>query len=152
MGKMLFSIPDYGWCLIAVAATAIFMIGIGRLSAGMKIPDELRSVVKLPSVRAKRVFYALAPVGLGVVLAINLIRSEPAPAVLFLYSVACISVPLAVVPVRGRLLKQYIAHQLNPGAGVKTDLLMTTWIVASLSAVMLVAFLALATTPYGVWK
>ncbi|GAU70637.1 glycosyltransferase [Streptomyces sp. NBRC 110611] len=152
MKKMLFSIPESGWWLIAVATTVLFVIGMRMLGTGMKLPEELQNTVKRPSKRAKWTAYLLTPVGLGAILATNLIRPEPTPSILFLYSVACVSVPVALLPVRGRMLKDYIAQQQNPDVKIKPDRLTVAWVVCSLSTVILVAVLALMMTPYGMRK
>ena len=146
---MLFSIPESGWWLIAVTATAFFMIGIRALPVGMRLPDELRRTIEQRSKRGKWMFYFLIPVLLAAVLGTNLLRPEPAPAILFLYSVVLASIPVALFPVRGRMLKDYITQQQNPDIKIKPDRLTMTWIAGFMSTVMLVAVLALMTTEYG---
>ncbi|MEV5705241.1 hypothetical protein [Actinoallomurus sp. NPDC052274] len=85
----------------------------------------------------------------GAVLATNLLRSGTTSPILFLYSVAFISVPVALYPVRGRLLKAVVAQQRNPDVTAKPDRLATAWTVGFVSVVILVAVIALMTTPYG---
>lgn len=146
---MLFSIPESGWWLIAVAATVFFMAGVLALPIGLKVPDELRSTMDQQWRRGRRAFYVLTPVILSVVLAVNLLRPEPAPTILFLYSVTIASIPVALFPIRGRMVKDYIARQQNPGIMVKPDRLATAWIVGFLLAVCLAAALVLTATSYG---
>ncbi|GAA2432310.1 hypothetical protein GCM10010405_14090 [Streptomyces macrosporus] len=71
---MLFSIPESGWWLIALAATAFFMIGMQALTNSTKLPDEPRSVWEQQSRRRKRAFHLVPPVFAAAVLAINLLR------------------------------------------------------------------------------
>ncbi|MFF6874052.1 hypothetical protein ACFY9S_01690 [Streptomyces sp. NPDC012474] len=81
-------------------------------------------------------------------LATNLLRPEPAPEILFLYSVAFASIPIALFPVRARILRAYVAQQQNPDIKMKPDRLAMVWIVGFLCTVLLVAVLALLTTRY----
>ncbi|MFI7499130.1 hypothetical protein ACIBVL_11570 [Streptomyces sp. NPDC049687] len=145
---MLFSIPESGWWLIAVAATVFFMISMPALAKGMKLPDEMRSTLERNRT-GRWAFYLLTPVAATAVLATNLLRPEPAPAILFLYSVAFASIPIALFPVRARMLKDYIAQQQNPDIKIKLDRLTMAWVAGFLSTVLLVAVLALMATSYG---
>ncbi|MEW2316072.1 hypothetical protein [Streptomyces bauhiniae] len=146
---MLFSIPESGWWLIAVAATAFFMISMPALGKGVKIPDEARSVWEEQNRRAKRACYLLTPLLATALLATNLLRPEPTPALLFMYSVAFVSIPVALFPVRARMVKDYIAQQQNPDIKIKPDRLTMAWVGGFISTVLLVAVLALMATPYG---
>ncbi|MTE22591.1 hypothetical protein F0L17_26550 [Streptomyces sp. TRM43335] len=145
---MLFSIPESGWWLIALAATAFFMLGVRALVDSMRLPGASRSAWKQQSRWKRRAFYVLTPVFAAVVLAINLLRSEPVPELLFLYSVAFVSLPIALFPVRARVLRHYIAQRQNSGVEIEPDRLTVVWIVGFLSAVLLTAVLALLTTRY----
>ncbi len=146
---MLFSIPESGWWMIAVAATAFFMVSMPALGKGMKLPDEVRSTLEQQKRRGKWAFYLLTPVAAAAVLATNLLRPEPAPAILFMYSVVLASIPIALFPVRARMVKDYIAQQQNPDIKIKPDRLTMAWVVGFLSTVLLGAVLALMATPYG---
>jgi hypothetical protein len=146
--RMLFSVPESGWWLIALAATAFFMIGVRALVHGMRLPGEPRSAWERQSRRRRQAFYLVTPVFAAAVLAINLLRPEPAPELLFLYSVAFASVPIALFPVRGRVLRDYIAQQRNPGTTVRPDRLAVAWITGFLCTVLLVAVFALLATRY----
>ncbi|MEU9921256.1 hypothetical protein AB0H51_08095 [Streptomyces griseoluteus] len=146
---MLFSIPESGWWLIAVAATAFFMISMPALGKGIKLPDEVRSTWEEQNRRGKWAFYLLTPMVATAVLATNLLRPEPAPAILFMYSVVFASIPIALFPVRARMLKDYMAQQQNPDIKIKPDRLTTAWVAGFISTVLLVAVLALMATPYG---
>src|ERR671923_79017 len=108
----------------------------------MRLPDELRRTIEQRSKRGKWMFYFLIPVLLAAVLGTNLLRPEPAPAILFLYSVVLASIPVALFPVRGRMLKDYITQQQNPDIKIKPDRLTMTWIAGFMSTVMLGAELA----------
>ncbi|MEK2474084.1 hypothetical protein [Streptomyces noursei] len=146
---MLFSIPESGWWLIALAATAFFMIGMLVLGAGMKLPEDLRDTVKQPSRKAKRIALLLMPLGCGAILGVNLLRPEPSPTILFLYSVAFASIPIALIPVRGRILKNYIAEKRkNPKAEATPDGLTMAWIISVLSVLLLGAVIALMMTSH----
>ncbi|MGK5447715.1 hypothetical protein [Streptomyces radiopugnans] len=129
---MLFSVPESGWWLIALAATAFFMIGVRALVHGMRLPGEPRSAWERQSRRRRQAFYLVTPVFAAAVLAINLLRPEPAPELLFLYSVAFASVPIALFPVHARVLRDYIAQQRNPGTTVRPDRLAVAWITGFL--------------------
>ncbi|GAA4105098.1 hypothetical protein [Actinomadura miaoliensis] len=146
---MLFSISESGWWVIAIGVTVFFMVTMGRLSAGLDLPEELRSTLEEQARRGRWVFYIVTPMIAAVVLLVNLLRPEPAPQILFLYSVAFASIPFAIYPIRGRLLKYYVAQRQNPGTEVKPDRLITVWIVGFLSAVLLVTVIALMATSYG---
>ncbi|WP_410534762.1 hypothetical protein [Streptomyces sp. KL2] len=146
--KMLFSVPESGWWLIALAATAFFMIGMRALIHGMRLPDEPRSAWERQSRRRRQAFYLVTPVFAAAVLAVNLLRPGPAPELLFLYSVAFVSVPVALFPVRARVLRDYIAQQQNPGATAGPDRLTMAWITGFLCTVILVAVFALPATRY----
>ncbi|MGW5115031.1 hypothetical protein ACWEQ8_06195 [Streptomyces noursei] len=144
MRMMLFSISESGWWLIAMAATAFFLAGMWMLARSMKLPEDLRATEDQPSKATKRAAALLTPVCLGAVLGVNLLRPEPAPAILFLYSVALISLPVAVVPVRGRLLKHYIAQKRNdPRATMHYDGLSLAWMISVLSVACLGSAIAL---------
>lgn len=145
---MLFSIPASGWWLIALAATAFFMFGVRTLVHGMRLPGASRSVWEQHSKRKRWAFYLLTPVFAAAVPAINLLRPEPASEPLFLYSVAFVSLPVALFPVRARVLRHYIAQQRNPDVRIEPDRLTLVWIVGFLSAVLLAAVLTLLTTRY----
>lgn len=145
---MLFSIPEPGWYAIAAAATVFFMIGMRAISVGVKLPDELRSALGEHNRRANRVFYFVAPVFAVALLAVKLQRPEPASLILFLYSVAFVAIPIAILPVRARILKATLAQQQNTITKSNPDHLVTAWIVGFLCTVMLVAVFALMTTRY----
>ncbi|MCC3769456.1 hypothetical protein [Streptomyces sp. UNOC14_S4] len=146
---MLFSIPVSGWGMIAAAATGFFMIGMWALPVGMDLPDDLRARIERVRRRPGPVFYVVIPVLAAMVLGVNLLRPEPAAPILFLYSVAFASFPVAVFPIRGRLLKAYITAEQNPDVPLEVDRASKIWFYGFLSAVILVATLALMTTPYG---
>ncbi|MGW5118240.1 hypothetical protein ACWEQ8_22820 [Streptomyces noursei] len=147
---MLFSISGSGWWLIAVAATAFFLIGLFVLCAGMKLPEDLRDAVEQPSKRAKRTAALLPPVGCAAILLVNLLRPEPAPAILFLYSVACTAFPIALLPVRGRMLRHYVEQKrMNPDAADgMPDGLTVAWVTLVLCGMVLAAVVALMIATY----
>ncbi|GAA2398253.1 hypothetical protein GCM10010191_01200 [Actinomadura vinacea] len=145
MGKMLFSTSEFGWRLIALAATMFFMLGMGALPLGIDLPDDLRDTLE----RRLRVFYFMAPVLACAVLAVNLLRPNPSSEILFLYSVAFAAIPVALFPVRARLFRAYVAQHQNPDARVELDRLALFWIVGSLTTVIVVATIALMAAKYG---
>ncbi|MBD2897795.1 hypothetical protein amrb99_67590 [Actinomadura sp. RB99] len=171
---MLFSIPEPGWWVIAIAATAFFMLGIRALPAGLDIPDDVRAEWAGRSGRGKRAFYVRTPLVAAGVLATSLLRPGPSSPMLFLFSVAFAAIPIAIFPVRGRMLRAYLAQRERPDTGEqpdareqpatreksgtreqqpnakdKPDRLAVAWIVAVLSVAILAAVLALMSSPYG---
>ncbi|RSN46487.1 hypothetical protein [Actinomadura sp. WAC 06369] len=139
---MLFSISETGWALIAIVATASFMAGMHVFVTGLPMPErETRPNMKL--------FHILTPLFAAVVLWASLLRPDSGDRILFLYSVAFVSIPVALLPVRGRLSRTYTAQRREPGAEVKTDVLATAWICGFLLAVLLVAVAALMAYDYG---
>ncbi|GAB2922884.1 hypothetical protein [Streptomyces mayteni] len=125
---MLLSISETGWVLIAVVATAFFML-IMR--------DLLRDV---KTARRSRPAPYVVPAVLGG-LVIVAIQSAPQPAsvLLFLYSVAFFSVPVALLPIRKRL-----TEATNAGAA-RPDGLVTAWLVGFLSVVCVASTIVLMT-------
>lgn len=140
---MLFSISETVWWLIAITATALFVVGMHVFLTGMKVPEEARELVERQTRQGKAAFYVLTPLPAAVLLGLNLLRPEPTAEILFLYSVAFVSIPLALFPVRGRMLRLYVAQLQNPGAPAKSDRLATAWIVGVLMVVIVVAVVAL---------
>ncbi|GGV02161.1 hypothetical protein GCM10010182_19700 [Actinomadura cremea] len=140
---MLFSISETVWWLIAITATAFFMVGMHVFLTGIKVPDEARELVERQTRQGKAAFYILTPPLAAVLLGLNLLRPEPSAEILFLYSVAFVSIPLALFPVRGRMLRVYVAQLREPGAPARSDKLATAWIVGFLMVVMVVAVVAL---------
>lgn len=143
---MLFTVSTPGWWLIAAAATMFFMAGLRYLATGVRVPDELHPLVQEQDRRLKATAYVIAPVFLAVILAINLLRPDPEEKILFLYSIAMTAVPIALWPVRGRLLRATLAQRRDPSAEAKPDRLLLTWIIGSLTVIMGVAAGALALT------
>ncbi|KJY40811.1 hypothetical protein VR41_14510 [Streptomyces sp. NRRL B-1568] len=146
---MLFAISVSGWGMIAAAATGFFMIGLWALPVGMDLPEDLRTMIERKRRRPGPVFYVVIPVLAAIDLGVNLLRPEPAAPILFLYSVASVSVPVALFPIRGQMLKAYIAAKQNPDVPMELDRASKIWIYGFPSVVILVAVLALMTTPYG---
>ncbi|WP_067478685.1 hypothetical protein [Actinomadura hibisca] len=125
------------------------MATMSSLIAGAKIPEAARSALGLHGRQAKRVFYRLTPVAVLIVLGLYLLQPGPAAPILFLYSTTFAAIPIAIFPVRNRMLRLYFAQQRNPDAENKTDWLSTVWICGFLSLVILAAVAALLTTPAG---
>ncbi|RMB79957.1 hypothetical protein [Streptomyces shenzhenensis] len=143
-GEMLFSIPDYGWCLIAVAASAFYMLGLWALGRGL--PDELQPTEQESRLR-RQAFY-FVPVLLVVFLVVNvLFRPEPASTILFLYSDAVAVIPVALVPVRSRLVRATLAQRRNPGTKIKLDWVTKVWVWGVLWASILAGAAALMSAP-----
>lgn len=146
---MLFSIPEAGWWTIAIAATAFFMLGIRALPAGLDVPDDVRADWALWNGRGKWAFYLVTPLFAAILLVTSLLRPGPSSPILFLYSVAFAAIPIALFPVRGRMLRAYLAHREHPETKEKPDRLATAWIVAVLFVAILAAVVALMSSPYG---
>jgi hypothetical protein len=66
-----------------------------------------------------------------------------------MYSAVITSIPIAIAPVRGRLIKQSIAQQHNPGTKMKLDRLTAAWIYSFLSVVILGVVAVMMATPYN---
>ena len=145
---MLFSVSESGWYLIAIAATAFFMIGCGVVGAGMHVPGGSETTAERENRRGKLKFFLLTPVFAAATLGTLKLLPEPAAPILFLYSVGMASIPPAIFPVRGRLRKLTIAYRQDPD-NPPSDRLMTAWIGTFLLVVILVAVFALMSTPYG---
>ncbi|MEU6745644.1 hypothetical protein ABZ914_05430 [Spirillospora sp. NPDC046719] len=158
---MLFSIPEPGWWAIAIAATAFLLLGIRALPAGLDVPDDVCAEWAAGSGPGKRAFYVVTPLLAAGVLATSLLRPGPSSPMLFLFSVAFAAIPIAIFPVRGRMLRAYLAEREQrdtseqpgtreqPNAKDKPDRLAVAWIVAVLSVAILAAVLALMSSPYG---
>ncbi|MCO5968219.1 hypothetical protein [Actinoallomurus soli] len=145
----MFSISQFGWSLIAAAATVLFAVGLRSLLVGMELVGGRGSASGRQRRQARRVVSMTTPVFMGGVMATNLLDAGPTAPVLFLYSVVCVSIPIALLPVRKRMIKAYVAWTENPDAEIKTDRFTIVWIVGFLSVVLLVAVIALMMTPYG---
>ncbi|MDT0343651.1 hypothetical protein RM590_13670 [Streptomyces sp. DSM 44938] len=143
------SISESGWGLIAVAATAFFMVTMRAMIKELKAAGEQRRTPVQQTEQGGRTSYAVALVLAAVVLLATRLGSEPASVFLFLYSVAFAAIPIALYPVRGRLIEASIAQRQNPDLKIKTDRLMTAWIIGFLSLVCLGATLVLMGTEYG---
>jgi hypothetical protein len=135
--------------VIAVVATGFFMIAVPALATGMKYQDDPRRTPEQQTRQRKWMFYLGGPVLFAALLGANLLRPGPASPVLFMYSVVIISIPIAIAPVRGRLIKQSIAQQQNPGTKVKLDRLTSVWIYGFLSVVLLGVVVAGMAATYG---
>jgi hypothetical protein len=146
---LLFSIAERGWWLIAVAATAFFMIAVPALAAGMKYQADPRRTPEQQENQRKRWFYLGGPVLFAALLGANLLRPGPASPILFMYSAVITSIPIAIAPVRGRLIKQSIAQQHNPGTKMKLDRLTAAWIYSFLSVVILGVVAVMMATTYN---
>ncbi|WP_327429135.1 hypothetical protein [Streptomyces sp. NBC_01236] len=145
----MFSISESGWWMIAVVATGFFMIAVPALAGGMKYQDDPRRTPEQQARQRKWMFYLGGPVLFAALLGANLLRPGPASPILFMYSVVIVSVPIAIAPVRGRLIKQSLAQQQNPGTKVKLDRLTAVWIYGFLSVVMLGVVVAVMAATYG---
>jgi hypothetical protein len=146
---MLFSIPDSDWWSIAVAATGFFMLGIRGLPVGIKLPDDVHDATEADLDRGWWKLYVLTPAFAAVVLVVSRLRPGPAPVILFLYSAMFVAIPVALFPVRGRILRDYVLQRRNPGVPIRPDRLAMAWIIGVLSVACLAAVAALMTTPYG---
>ncbi|MEU3981292.1 hypothetical protein AB0F77_14415 [Streptomyces sp. NPDC026672] len=91
-------------------------------------------------------WYAIAIA--GAVLAMSLLRAEPAP-VLFLYSVAFVSVPIAAFPLVYPAIRQGDARPADSGAQVKPGRLAKAWAVGVASVAVVVATGVVMASPYG---
>ncbi|MFC6880202.1 MULTISPECIES: hypothetical protein [Actinomadura] len=146
----LFSISQSRWWIIAIAVSVLFVLSLRALIVKPEeYPDDLRREMEERQGQGKWVLYLVVPAALALLLGTNLLRPEPASAILFLYSAVMAAIPVAILPVRGRMLRSYIAQRQNPDAKVQADRLATAWICAVLIVVVVAAVLALMSTPYG---
>ncbi|MFW5420816.1 hypothetical protein J0910_29795 [Nocardiopsis sp. CNT-189] len=146
---MLFSIPMSGWVLIAIAATGVFLVGMRVLVIGALSGDDVPPEVRERGRRTMRRLYTATPVAAAIAVGMKLLRPEEPAVVLFLYSVAFAAIPLCLLPIRGRLVRSYLAQLRNPGAAPEPDRVVTAWIVTSLSVVCLAAAAGLMVQKYG---
>ncbi|MBE1534688.1 hypothetical protein [Actinomadura algeriensis] len=146
---VLFSISESVWWLIAITATAIFMVGMHVVLTGMNVSDDDTREAPARGAKSRKAFYALAPLLSAVVLGMNLLRPEPSAEILFLYSVAYVAIPVALLPIRGRLVRAYVAHRRDPGAAPEPDRLVTAWIIGFLTVVLIAATVALMAGKYA---
>ncbi|WP_017595750.1 hypothetical protein [Nocardiopsis potens] len=146
---MLFSIPTSGWVLIALAATAVFLLGMRALIIGAVSADGIPPEIQERSRRTMRRLYTATPVVALIAVGVRMLRPEEPSTVLFLYSVAFTAIPLVLLPVRGRLSRAYLARLRNPGAAPEPDRVVTVWLIASLMAVCLAATAGVMAAKYG---
>ena len=147
---MLFSISQPGWCAISVAASVFFIGAMLLMHVGLKLPDDTRAALAEHRRRNRWKIYFLAPVMLAIELATNLLDADRASDVLFLYSVALAALPVALFPVRGRMFRDYVAMQRNPGVKIKLDRLMMAWVCGVLFVAVVASVLALTVpSPYS---
>ncbi|MFD8645513.1 hypothetical protein ACFV14_34995 [Streptomyces zaomyceticus] len=145
---MLFSVPEQTWWLIATAATVMFMITLVALPPE---PDEAPEAVRAECEQLRRkgkwAAYVGAPGLYAVVGLVALIRPEPVALILFLYSIAVGSMPMALLPMRRRMYRHYFAQLQNPGGKVTMDRLSAVWLYSVLTLVILASTaLAMAAT------
>ncbi|MFB7029715.1 MULTISPECIES: hypothetical protein [unclassified Streptomyces] len=135
---MLFSVPEQTWWLIAAAATVMFMITLVALPPE---PDEVPEVARAKCEQLRRNGKWAAYVGVPVLYAVvgltALIRPEPVALILFLYSIAAGSMPIALLPMRRRMYRHYFAQLQNPGGRVTMDRLSAVWLYGVLTLVIL---------------
>ncbi|MFH8595369.1 hypothetical protein [Streptomyces rimosus] len=144
----LFSIPESGWWAIALGASLLFIISMRAAI----LKSQTREMSEQQKRRGRWLFYVVLPLGLAVTLATNLLRPETTPALLFMYSVALVSLPLATLPVLPRVTRRYNAQQQErPGTPFTFDALTAVWVIVVLGGAAVGAALALMTTPYG-WR
>lgn len=146
---MLFSTPDQAWWWIAAAATVAAVITFVVLPPE---PDEVPEAVRATVERNRRVGKWGACLGvpaLSTVAGVTaLIRPEPAPVILFLYSVAAGSMPIALLPIRRRMYRHYFAQLQNPGSKITLDRLSATWLYSVLGIAVLAATVAVMSVTY----
>ncbi|MFD0905867.1 hypothetical protein [Actinomadura sediminis] len=131
-------------------ATASFMVGMHVFVSGTEIPEEVRDRREGRAGPNMKLFHILTPLFAAVVLWLSLLRPDSTERILFLYSVAFVSIPVALFPVRGRMVRSYVAQRrANPGAEVRPDRLSIAWIVGFLLAVTMVAVAALLVNDYA---
>ncbi|WP_019635021.1 hypothetical protein [Actinomadura atramentaria] len=145
---MLFSIPDSRWWIVAVGATVFFVAGLRLLAVGVEFPPDVRAEMKQQRSKGRVLLYGMTPVLCAAILGVNLLRPERTAEILFLYSVVFVAIPLALYPVRGRMVRDYLARRENPDAEVKTDVVSTVWIVTFLCVVLFGAVIALMAATY----
>ncbi|WP_445395147.1 hypothetical protein ACSMX9_18040 [Streptomyces sp. LE64] len=146
---MLFSVPDRVWWLTAAVVTVLFAITVLALPPGPKrAPEALRAKLEQVRRRNRRAFLLSLPPLCAAVALGALFGAEPTPVVLFLYSVAVGSLPVALLPVRHRLHRSYFAQLENPGHPIDLDTLSTVWICGVISVSLMAASLLVAWETY----
>ncbi|GAA2069059.1 hypothetical protein GCM10009801_18110 [Streptomyces albiaxialis] len=144
---MLFSVPVWGWACVAGVVSVGFVATLRVIARGVSPGGDVRP--DREKRRARWRAYAVVLLLLALLLGANLLRPEPASAILFLYSAMFLAIPMALLPVRGRIVRAVLAQRRNPHAPAKPDRFMTVWICAVLSCAVIGAVAALMTTPYG---
>ncbi|MEU3481066.1 hypothetical protein ACI2LO_29775 [Streptomyces sp. NPDC033754] len=135
---MLFSVPDQAWWWIAAAATVAAVITFVVLPPEPdEVPEAVRAVVERNRRAGKWGAYLGVPVLCAMAGLTALIRPEPAPVVLFLYSVAAGSMPVALLPIRRRMYRHYFAQLQTPGSKITLDRLSATWLYSILGIAVL---------------
>ncbi|MFF8840317.1 hypothetical protein [Streptomyces sp. NPDC015130] len=146
---MLFSVPDQAWWWIAAAATVAAVITFVVLPPE---PDEVPEAVRATVERNRRTGRWGAYLGLPVLGAMAgltaLIRPEPAPVILFLYSVAAGSMPVALLPIRRRMYRHYFAQLQTPGSRITLDRVSATWLYSILAIAVLTSTAAVMSATY----
>ncbi|RMB80541.1 hypothetical protein CTZ28_39840 [Streptomyces shenzhenensis] len=130
--------------MIAVAASAWFIVAMRMLFVGVKVPDDVRDALAEQRRRDQWKAYFLVPVLMAILLGVNLLRPDPASEILFLYSLTFAVIPVAFFPVRGRIFKDDAARQQNPGVEIKPDRFAMVWVICALCLVTLIAVVALS--------
>ncbi|WP_059013311.1 hypothetical protein [Streptomyces specialis] len=146
---MLFSITETGWWLIALVATVLFMALMGELVGGMRFPHESPAERMARARKSRRGIYLMTPLVGGLALALAMVRPVARAEILFLYSAMFAAIPLALYPVRGRMVKSVIAQRRNPGTEIKPDLFTKVWVIGVLSVALLGCVVALMATGRG---
>ncbi|MEU5160916.1 hypothetical protein AB0G74_15095 [Streptomyces sp. NPDC020875] len=146
---MLFSVPDQAWWWIAVGATVAAAITFVVLPPEPgEAPEAVRAVVE----RNRKIGRWGACFGVPALCAVvgltALIGPEPTPVVLFLYSVAAGSMPIALLPIRRRMHRHYFAQLQTPGSKITLDRLSATWLYSVFGIAILVSTAAVMSATY----
>lgn len=133
----LWSIPVAGWWLIALAASALPLVTFPALFAGLAFPDgisdDMRSTLEQRFKKQKAKTYYLYPVICVVILVSILVEMSPVSKGLFFYSTLLGCIPIAVLPVRRRMMKNFVDQALTPDIRVEPDWLATSWCIIVMS-------------------
>ncbi|RKS06994.1 hypothetical protein DFP74_2644 [Nocardiopsis sp. Huas11] len=146
---MLFSIPGTGWLLIAAVATVVFMVGMRALVIGATSGDGVPGTWKEQGRQGMRAFYVVTPAFAAIVLGASVLRSDPPSTILFLYSTSFVAIPVALLPVRGRMVRLHIARQEDPDVAPRSDWVVTLWLVFVLGTACLGSTAALLVSMRG---
>ncbi|MFE5733626.1 hypothetical protein ACFQ7A_22320 [Streptomyces sp. NPDC056528] len=131
---MLFSVTVDTWTLIGTMATLVFMATMEALGSAMiaEAPEELRDAERTRQRKARWGTHTGVPVLLAVTALAARANPDDGALHLFLYSVAMLSMPVALLPFRRRMCRHHFARLRSPGEKMTMDRLASVWLYAVL--------------------